>query len=105
MHTPPLFFERSIILNTSTIKYRGVEVTVNEDALASFRVQKAIAQMQTNAGRGFDALDEVFNQKLDDIIDKIPDEDGKPYKYGAPIDVVVDLITKAIENSDALKKE
>jgi hypothetical protein len=90
-------------MKTSSIKFRGLKVEINEDALASFKVQKAIAQMQTNVGRGFDALDIVFNGKLDELIDKIPDENGKPYEYGAPADVVAELIQQAIESSDTLK--
>ena len=95
--------ERIKNMKTNKIKFRGIDVEINEDALASFKVQKAIAQMQTNVGRGFDALDIVFNGKLDEIIDAIPDENGKPYEYGAPADVVAELITQAIEGSNALK--
>lgn len=90
-------------MKTSSFEFRGVKVTINEEALASFKVQKAIAQMETNVGRGFDALDIVFNGKLDELIDKIPDENGKAYEYGAPADVVAELITKAVESSSALK--
>lgn len=90
-------------MKTSTFDFRGVKVTINEDALASFKVQKAIAQMQTNAGKGFDALDTVFCGKLDELIDTIPDKDGKPYEYGAPSEVVADLITQAVQSSDSVK--
>lgn len=90
-------------MKKSTIEFRGLKVEINKDALASFKVQKAIAQMETNVGRGFDALDIVFNGKLDELIDTIPDENGKPYEYGAPADVVAELITQAVESSSALK--
>ena len=90
-------------MKTNKFKFRGIDVEINEDALASFKVQKAIAQMETNVGKGFDALDVVFNGKLDELIDTIPDEDGKPYEYGAPADVVAELIQQAVENSSALK--
>lgn len=85
------------------MEFRGVKVTINENALASFKVQKAIAQMQTNAGKAFDALDLVFNGKLDEIIDTIPDENGKSYEYGAPADVIAELISEAVQASDAVK--
>ena len=90
-------------MKTNKFTFRGIDVEINEDALASFKVQKAIAQMETNVGKGFDALDVVFNGKLDELIDTIPDEDGKPYEYGAPADVVAELIQQAVENSSALK--
>lgn len=90
-------------MKTSTFEFRGINVCINEDALASFKVQKAIAQMGSNVGRGFDALDVVFNGKLDELIDTIPDENGKAYEYGAPADVVAELITKAVESSASLK--
>lgn len=90
-------------MKKSTFEFRGIKVEINEDALASFKVQKAIAQMETNVGRGFDALDIVFNGKLDELIDTIPDENGKAYEYGAPADVVAELITKAVESSTSLK--
>ena len=90
-------------MKTNKFKFRGIDVEINEDALASFKVQKAIAQMETNVGKGFDALDVVFNGKLDELIDTIPDEDGKPYEYGAPADVVAELIQQAVESSSALK--
>jgi hypothetical protein len=90
-------------MKTRKIKFRNIDVEINDEALASFKVQKAIAQMQTNIGRAFDALDLVFGGKLDELIDTIPDENGKPYKYGAPADVIADLITQAVENSPELK--
>lgn len=90
-------------MKTATFEFRGIKISINEDALASFRVQKAIAQMETNVGRGFDALDEVFIGKLDELIDTIPDENGKPYDYGAPADVIGELITQAVESSSDLK--
>lgn len=90
-------------MKTNKFTFRGIDVEINEDALASFKVQKAIAQMETNVGKGFDALDVVFNGKLDELIDAIPDEDGKPYEYGAPADVVAELIQQAVESSSALK--
>jgi hypothetical protein len=90
-------------MKTNKFTFRGIDVEINEDALASFKVQKAIAQMETNVGKGFDALDVVFNGKLDELIDTIPDEDGKPYEYGAPADVVAELIQQAVESSSALK--
>lgn len=83
-------------MNIETLEYKGLKVKVNLNALNSFKVQKAIAQMETQVAKGFDALDKVFCNELDDIIDKIPDEDGKPYPYGAPADVVSDLITHVI---------
>lgn len=90
-------------MKTTKFKFRGVDVVINEDALASFKVQKAIAQMETQAGKGFNALDTVFCGKLDDLIDTIPDENGKPYEYGAPADVVSELITTAIQKTDLAK--
>ena len=90
-------------MKTNKFTFRGIDVEINEDALASFKVQKAIAQMETNVGKGFDALDVVFNGKLDELIDSIPDEEGKPYEYGAPADVVAELIQQAVESSSALK--
>lgn len=93
-------------MNVQKLEYRGVKFKIDLDALNSFKVQKAIAQMETHVAKGFDALDILFCNELDDVIDKIPDEKGKPYPYGAPADVVSDLITYAIGQigDDASKK-
>lgn len=91
-------------MNKKTFEYRGVKVDINVDALNSFRVQKAIAQMETKVGAGFDALDVVFCDKLDDVIMEVPDEDGNKYEYGAPSEVVADLITCAMNEVQDAKK-
>lgn len=83
----------AIMANIIKEKFRGVEVEVNVDALRSFKVQRDIAQLDKNASAGFDALDLLFNRKLDKYLDIIPDEEGKPYEFGAPTEVVVELFS------------
>lgn len=88
-------------------KFRGKNVEICKDALASFRVQKALSQMGSSpqsASAGYDALDLVFCGKLDELVDTIPDENGKKYQFGAPTEVVLELIQKATEEAQ-LKNE
>jgi hypothetical protein len=79
--------------NIIKVWFRGVEVEVNLDALASFKVQRAIAQLEENPSSGFDALDLIFNRKLDSYLDIIPDENGEPYEFGVPTAVIVEMIS------------
>lgn len=90
--------------NIVTMDYRGVTVEINQEAAKSFKVQKALAQMGSNPQKGFDALDLVFCGKFDELLDTIPDKDGKPYKYGAPTEVVLDLIQQ-MSDEELLKNE
>ena len=42
-------------MNVQKLEYRGVKFKIDLDALNSFKVQKAIAQMETHVAKGFDA--------------------------------------------------
>ncbi len=68
------------------IEFRGVKVKINLMAAKSMKVQRALALMDKDVQRGYWALDKMLCDGLDDVLDRIPEEDGTVSELGASDD-------------------
>lgn len=69
--------------NIIGVEFRGGTYDINKAALHSMKVQKAMLLANVNQAAAFDAMDKICCGKLDEYLDRIPEEDGTVGEFGA----------------------
>jgi predicted RNase H-like nuclease len=69
--------------NIKTIEYAGASYEVDADAIKSVKIQRLMANADTDLKRAYDAIDAVCCGKLDDYLETIPEPDGSKNPWGA----------------------
>lgn len=70
----------------ATVEFRGGTYEVSVKAMHSMRVQKAMAMPDEDQAAFWRAMDAICNGKLDEYIDRMPDENGEVSEYGASVE-------------------
>lgn len=83
--------------NVMSIEFRGGSYEINKAALHSMKVQKAMLLADKDQAAAFDAMDKICCGKLDEYLDRMPEEDGELGEFGASDAAVAAFMAAAAE--------